>query len=91
MTVVGVALLWRSRQRRLGRLAPRAIQAVAGSRIDRPPSVAQIATLAVVVLFSTTIASNWTQDVPARYGARHPGRTHSWLYPPINTAPPTRP
>ena len=34
-----------------------------------------------------TIASNWTQDVPARYGMRHPGLTHSWVYPQIDTAP----
>ena len=34
-----------------------------------------------------TIPSNWTQDVPARYGVRHPGLEHSWLYPEIDTAP----
>ncbi len=34
-----------------------------------------------------TIPSNWTQDVPARYGMRHPGLEHSWLYPEIDTAP----
>ena len=30
------------------------------------------------------IPSDWTQDVPARYGARHPGLEHSWLYPEVD-------
>jgi phosphatidylglycerol:prolipoprotein diacylglycerol transferase len=37
----------------------------------------------LLLLIPTIIPSDWTQDVPARYGARHPGMTHSWLYPPI--------
>ena len=44
-----------------------------------------------LLLFCLTIPSNWTQDVPARYGARHPGLEHSWLYPEIDTAPPPPP
>lgn len=42
----------------------------------------------VLMGFCLVIPSDWTQDVPARYGARHPGLTHSWLYPPIDTTPP---
>jgi phosphatidylglycerol:prolipoprotein diacylglycerol transferase len=87
MTIVGLALLWRSRQRRLGRLAPRVSIAGAEHATDRPPLRMQVLALAAVVAFSTTIASNWTQDVPARYSTRHPGLTHSWLYPAIDTAP----
>jgi phosphatidylglycerol:prolipoprotein diacylglycerol transferase len=90
MTGVGIALLWRSRLRRLGRLGPRTVDAGPGRPIDRAPSIPQMVALAAVVLFSTTIPSNWTQDVPARYGTRHPGLTHSWLYPAIDTAPPGR-
>jgi phosphatidylglycerol:prolipoprotein diacylglycerol transferase len=90
MTFVGLVLLWRSRQRRLGRLAPRAFRPGGEVPVDRPPSWAQAMALAVVVAFSTTIASNWTQDVPARYSTRHPGLTHSWMYPSIDTAPPGR-
>jgi hypothetical protein len=41
-----------------------------------------------LLLFSLTIPSNWTQDVPARYGKRHAGLQHSWAYPAIDTAPP---
>ena len=88
MTLVGLALLWRSRQRRLGRLAPRPARPGGLVTIDRHPSRLQLTALAAVVAFSTTIASNWTQDVPAKYSARHPGLTHSRLYPAIDTAPP---
>jgi len=40
---------------------------------------------ALVIVVSLTIASNWTQNVPERYGARHAGLQHSWLYPDIDT------
>ena len=33
------------------------------------------------------IPSDWTQDVPDRYGKRHDGMTHSALYPAINKTP----
>jgi hypothetical protein len=63
MAALGLALLYRSRLRRMGRL----------------------------LLFCLTIPSNWTQDIPARYGKRHTGLQHSWLYPQIDTAAPARP
>jgi phosphatidylglycerol:prolipoprotein diacylglycerol transferase len=37
----------------------------------------------LLLVLPTIIPSDWTQDVPARYGARHPGITHSAIYPPI--------
>lgn len=43
---------------------------------------------AALLLFSLVIPSDWTQDVPARYGGRHAGLQHSALYPAIDTAPP---
>ena len=88
MTIVGAGLLWRSRLRRLGRLTPRpAPHGSTTELVDRGPSSLQIAALLAILLFSSTIASNWTQDVPARYSARHPGLTHSWLYPALDTSP----
>jgi phosphatidylglycerol:prolipoprotein diacylglycerol transferase len=39
--------------------------------------------LALLALFPMVIPSDWTQDVPARYGARHPGLEYSLLYPSI--------
>jgi phosphatidylglycerol---prolipoprotein diacylglyceryl transferase len=88
MTLLGLVLLWRSRQRRLGRLPPRTIVlARLPTPADRAPSAWQRVVFALLLLFCLTIPSNWTQDVPARYGARHAGLEHSWLYPPIDTRP----
>lgn len=36
---------------------------------------------AVILLFCLTLPSDWTQDIPERYGKRHPGLKHSVLYP----------
>ena len=38
---------------------------------------------ALLLAFCLVIPSDWTQDVPARYGKRHPGLRHSALYPPL--------
>lgn len=38
---------------------------------------------ALLLALPLVIPSDWTQDVPARYGARHPGLEHSALYPAI--------
>ena len=84
---VGALLLVRSRLRRLGRL-PRSATAAAPVRVaERAPSVAQRLAFATVLAFCLTIPSNWTQDVPARYGKRHPGLEHSRIYPQIDTSP----
>ena len=88
MTLAGLALLARSRLRRLGRLpataaSPHAPRVGADVRPPLWPSVA----LGFVLAFCLTIPSNWTQDVPARYGRRHPGLEHSRMYPRIDTAP----
>lgn len=37
-----------------------------------------------LLLFSLTIPSDWTQDIPGRYGTRHPALHHSALYPDIS-------
>src|SRR5688572_25490346 len=38
-----------------------------------------------VLFFCLTIPSDWTQDIPSRYGARHPGLVHSAIYPSLAT------
>ena len=86
MAVVGVALLFRSRMRRLGRLAPLPATTAAILREEGPAPWQRVVFVALL-LFCLTIPSNWTQDVPAHYGARHPGLRHSWLYPAIDTTP----
>jgi phosphatidylglycerol---prolipoprotein diacylglyceryl transferase len=42
--------------------------------------------LVLLLLFCLLMPSDWTQDVPARYGKRHPGLRHSAMYPPIVSA-----
>ena len=45
------------------------------------------AVFAFLLLFSLVLPSDWTQDIPLRYGRRHPGLAHSLIYPKIDTAP----
>lgn len=40
--------------------------------------------LAFLVLFPLVIPSDWTQDVPERYGQRHPDIERSFLYPEVD-------
>ncbi|HNT35987.1 MAG TPA: prolipoprotein diacylglyceryl transferase, partial [bacterium] len=42
---------------------------------------------AALLVFALVLPSDWTQDVPTRYGSRHPGLVHSRMYPKINTSP----
>jgi phosphatidylglycerol:prolipoprotein diacylglycerol transferase len=42
---------------------------------------------ASLLLFSLVMPSDWTQDVPARYGKRHPCLDYSAMYPKIDTSP----
>jgi phosphatidylglycerol:prolipoprotein diacylglycerol transferase len=87
MAVLGLALLYRSRLRRLGRLGGRRQTPPPPSvPAERAPLLVQRVALACLLMFCLTIPSNWTQDVPARYGKRHAGLRHSWLYPQIDTA-----
>ena len=46
---------------------------------------------ALLLLFSLVLPSDWTQDVPARYGNRHTGLVYSALYPHIATSAPNPP
>ena len=52
---------------------------------DAPPRSLTLRRVALVLLllFCLLMPSDWTQDVPRRYGKRHPGLRHSRLYPPI--------
>ena len=94
MALLGAAALYRSRLRRLGRLTRTAGWGVAAASgairrsAEASPLAAQRLAFAALLAFCLTIPSNWTQDVPRRYGTRHPGLQHSWLYPRIDTAPP---
>ena len=94
MAVVGAGTLYRSRLRRLGRLKGTAGWGLASATtstngpVEASPLLAQRLAFAGLLTFCLTIPSNWTQNIPARYGKRHPGLGYSWLYPRIDTAPP---
>jgi phosphatidylglycerol:prolipoprotein diacylglycerol transferase len=92
MAALGLALLARSRLRRLGRLraVSRHVPAVVplAADADTAPRLGQRIALVTLLVLCLTIPSNWTQNVPVRYGGRHPGLEHSRLYPPIDWAPP---
>jgi phosphatidylglycerol:prolipoprotein diacylglycerol transferase len=91
MAVVGAILLYRSRLRRQGRLRQRTPAArlapLPSMNRQAGPTVGQRLAFAALLTFCLTMPSNWTQDVPGRYGTRHPGMSHSWLYPAIDTSP----
>jgi hypothetical protein len=55
--------------------------------VDAPPHRWQRLALVTLLLGCLTVPSNWTQDIPNRYGTRHRGLEHSWLYPELDTAP----
>lgn len=79
MTALGATLLVRSYLKRRPPFSP----GVVGPDIQ--PGWIQRALFAAVLLFSLAIPSNWTQDVPARYGKRHGVMQHSRLYPALDT------
>ena len=83
MSIVGLALIvWAHKtQGREPALGP-----TGGlPRQNREASWLQRISLAVLVAIPLIIPSDWTQDVPDRYGARHEGMEHSNIYPRIPT------
>ena len=84
MALLGAALLYRSRLRRLGRLKSSLATAPSpGGSLDAAPLASQRMAFICLLAFCLTIPSNWTQDIPSRYGERHLGLEYSWLYPMI--------
>jgi len=83
---LGVALLsfWK-------RGEPRKATVLVSPAQDKPQPAGltwQRLSLAALLLFSLVLPSDWTQDVPSRYGHRHPGLEYSALYPRIDPSPP---
>jgi phosphatidylglycerol---prolipoprotein diacylglyceryl transferase len=74
-------------------LMPPVLQPVPPARTARPAAWHRVA-FAALLFFCLVIPSDATRDVPSTYGRRHPGLTHSRLYPqlqPLAGRPPTRP
>ena len=86
MTLIGIVMLiWLYRGARSG-VRPQAPPRTAESAGDADPVPGlwrKRALFALLLFLPTVMPSDWTQDVPARYGERHPGITHSILYPRI--------
>jgi phosphatidylglycerol:prolipoprotein diacylglycerol transferase len=40
----------------------------------------------IILVVCLTMPSDWTQDIPRRYGKRHPGLHYSRLYPPVSAS-----
>ena len=87
MVSIGVVFLIRSRIRCLSGLRNGARE---GLTVEHPPEeepfVLQRVVLIVLLVCCLMLPSNWTQNIPERYGKRHAGLEHSWFYPDINTS-----
>jgi phosphatidylglycerol:prolipoprotein diacylglycerol transferase len=84
MALTGLALLIKNVWWPAASLAAR--PAVERARRHVPSAVVRLA-FAALVLFALVIPSDATRDIPARYGQRHGGLSHSWLYPRIGVEP----
>ncbi len=86
MSIAGVVLLvWAYRSKR-NETSSASTQS--SLETERDASLLQRISLAALVVIPLIIPSDWTQDVPARYGARHEGMAHSILYPKITGSRP---
>jgi phosphatidylglycerol---prolipoprotein diacylglyceryl transferase len=80
MTVAGLCLLAWSRRNANA-------DAALAANVKGPGSWLPKLAFAGLLAFCLTIPSDWTQDIPARYGKRHAGLIHSALYRPIEGRP----
>ena len=89
MSAAGLALfLWaivKGRRYRSG-VAPKT-EVPALQRVRASAGVWRPAVFAALLAVSLVIPSDWTQDIPERYGKRHPGLQHSALYPDFPAPP----
>lgn len=80
MSAIGLVLVLRKVRSRSDTETERRVPPATQARL-----VAYRLGFVALLLFSLTIPSDWTQDIPSRYGNRHPGLRHSVLYPRIDT------
>ena len=88
MSIIGLVLIVVPLQHKGYNAGAGAITAVDGEKKTAAAGLGWKRILFVsLLLFSLVIPSDWTQDVPARYGKRHAGLDHSAVYPSIDTSP----
>ena len=83
MTLIGIGMLIRL-YRRTGQGETEAVRSVAPNEDAFAPLWRKRLLFVTLLVLPTVIPSDWTQDVPARYGGRHPGMSHSAIYPEIS-------
>ena len=81
MGILGLGLLVWAYKFQVGERTPDPVESL--YKTGGHASLLQRVSLAVLVAIPLIIPSDWTQDVPERYGARHEGMEHSALYPEI--------
>lgn len=88
MSVIGLALMFIPYWRRRGGAETRPAPKDKGeeNRVSSGVGWRRVV-FATLLLFSLAMPSDWTQDVPARYGKRHEGLSYSAVYPRIDTSP----
>jgi phosphatidylglycerol:prolipoprotein diacylglycerol transferase len=87
MTVAGVGLLiWFWRRGRTRREESLQEQIAAHPAYPKRTIWVMRIVFVLLLLFPLVIPSDWTQDVPGRYGHRHEGIEHSVLYPRIEAS-----
>ena len=87
MSIIGVALIIWAYKRKYSGIKPLTRSALErGLNMDvRKATRVRRIILRILLVIPLFIPSDWTQDVPARYGERHDGMVHSTIYPPIIT------
>jgi len=88
MTAIGIILIVRAIRRREPTVPPLTGDAVrVGLNMDiRQATRTRRMLLRLLLVVPLVMPSDWTQDITARYGKRHPGLTPSALYPPMRAA-----
>ncbi|MHC4697559.1 MAG: prolipoprotein diacylglyceryl transferase [Planctomycetota bacterium] len=90
MSILGLALLiWFDRRKHPSMQTAAAVTAQTDSAVRMTLWVQRVL-FGFLLLFSLTMPSDWTQDIPERYKSRHPGLRYSFLYPRIEERVPIR-
>jgi phosphatidylglycerol:prolipoprotein diacylglycerol transferase len=91
MTFLGLGLIFRAYKRKKGKPDDELSAPAAGPQCSAAVRWAKRCAFGFLLILPMVIPSDWTQDVPKRYGKRHAGLKHSPLYPRIETGVETHP